>query len=544
MRVMNRMVAEKEIKVRTTHGFIYPDINIPGYNIDPMLITKALAFSSSMYTARYLSKTVIEECDDDIFINPEKYVNNFNWITKFPKIKQNIKSMKSILSSRLEGVDYNAQLFMMDNENITAPTKFTSTDAHILILVISYSKQKFVSVTPLTLIYQKNGDSVIKNGIRTIFYYEDKFKAAHHCIEDEKVICTNGALTSLQVTLVNKLIDLLANDQEDRVIPNYSKVESKLVEAMAQSIHIKQASIPIGSFKTQYNIDHNCDELFNQWDREYPNEISRNADWNEYPLMDLSEKEMRFIDKYCDKMGYLDEEGQTPIDLFSLLSSIKFGNHIRSKATIISEGDEVDDKAELLTFFESDKTNNIIRFYSASKASNDSTVLIEVDIVNADHYSLNESLYAVHIELVMNSFNHAPMNADQLYAISPIVGINPTDIITAMHTFLKICLTMRDRPERTKIVKCTEKRYVATGKKNKKEEREFVISRILKSTSDAREYVKKMGSAGDRHCEYVIEEWSRREHTRTLKSGKVIHINETMCHRHKDLTDKEIHIKL
>ena len=107
---------------------------------------------------------------------------------------------------------------------------------------------------------------------------------------------------------------------------------------------------------------------------------------------------------------------------------------------------------------------------------------------------------------------------------------------------------MHDRPNRTKCIvaeslKSEKSASTNSSKVSSHKEKEFLIRRILKTTSDAKDFIKnKTGTRGP--IEYSIESWPRKAHWRTYKSGKKTWISKTECVRHKELTKKQIHIKL
>ena len=74
---------------------------------------------------------------------------------------------------------------------------------------------------------------------------------------------------------------------------------------------------------------------------------------------------------------------------------------------------------------------------------------------------------------------------------------------------------------------------------------DFVIRRIIKTHSMARKYIKEKSSIeSNKSVKYTLEEWGRRAHIRKLKDGREIYIKASQCHRHKPLSDIEIHLKL
>lgn len=125
-------------------------------------------------------------------------------------------------------------------------------------------------------------------------------------------------------------------------------------------------------------------------------------------------------------------------------------------------------------------------------------------------------------------------------------------IVTYILTLYKL---MNDRPEKLRMVRRIQRlspddRYFdPTMTADEMEEDDgIVITRILKTARSAATYVREMNEYSTRRhlmYEYVLEHWPRRGHWRRLPhSEKKVWIPPTICHRHKALTDKEIHIQL
>ena len=130
------------------------------------------------------------------------------------------------------------------------------------------------------------------------------------------------------------------------------------------------------------------------------------------------------------------------------------------------------------------------------------------------------------------------------------ISSDPNMALMAIWKIIMLLIVTYFRPERTRMVRVTEKpeksdetESVIHTESTSHDDSDVIVSRILKTTRDAKEYINKHSHTGC-HREYVMEKWLRVGHYRTYADGHTVWIGPTVCHRQLDLTDKEICIKL
>jgi hypothetical protein len=324
-------------------------------------------------------------------------------------------------------------------------------------------------------------------------------------------------------------MELTDTGMVDEEAPTYKPSEIKLMKKMAEIDPIEIVANLEGYSVSDDRVE-TLAPKFEGFDK-----ILKPEDLSQYPILDLSDKEKKFINKYCDEVMCYDD-GQV-VNLKELISTAKM---TWFRFNINGEDNNTLWHAEI------DADKDVCRMYIIQTLDN-YIVHISADLEKIEEYNVVNNLLVVRKNLIIKNPEKLLTNQIDALNVSELCTWDCVNIMKVVEYILRVMVVMKDRPQRTKIVKCTERRKVYKNPKNPKQgyvEKEFVIHRLLKATPDAKEYVKKMSESGERHFEYVVEEWERRAHTRQLKSGKIIYIGETTCHRHKDLTNKEIHIKL
>lgn len=481
-----------------------------------------------VFTNEYMSPITMYKCEDkELEI---EYSPDTSWMQILRGVLKSLPKDRS-LSCRIETPRYSAQLTILPPVIKMEGERRTS-----LIMFLTDAKLNYTTL----LAYNVTEDEISNKGfgfnpINTIFYYEGRYKCAKKIIDSEKQYAVNGILPVRLVTALKQLMYLASTNSElstdNLKYPVYSSCEIRMLrrflnyEGCNLIANLRGYATPLNS---------SSGDMFS----DMLEESNFKHDWSEYPMVDLSTKELKFIDNYCNKLKFCCSSDDTiPIDLGKLLTESRL-NYMRYPIS--------DDLPDVLYYSDVNQNDNIARIWFIQKIAC-GRIEIVVDLINIDNFNLTDNLTSIKKRVVMTDTSVIPSNYEEFVKESPIIDSDAKEILVSLINIFQILIVMRDRPQRTKVIKCTEKREVnpSNNKKHqKKVEKEFVIQRILKSTSDAKEYIHRMSSSSDRHVEYTMEEWERRAHTRQLKSGKIIYIHETTCHRHKELSDKEVHIKL
>lgn len=274
-------------------------------------------------------------------------------------------------------------------------------------------------------------------------------------------------------------------------------------------------------------------------------DVLDSSNWGQYPLVDLGDKEYRFIDKYIKENINLFSENKY-IDLNKYMGRPMFGNKYRFYIDEESKDDET-----YLVSYEINE-NNEITFRISKPLKNGALYLIEVTAINADKFNFRQDIKEILMSLVVDQKSKTLPNYDQISKELPSWMENPKNLWAAILLFIEIIIVIHDRPKRTKCVAMTKSKESKENNDNMKSkissskggnEKDYVIKRILMTASAAKSLISsKTGTRGP--VEYVIESWTRSGHWRTYQSGKRIWIGEATCNRHQPMSTKEIHIKL
>lgn len=261
--------------------------------------------------------------------------------------------------------------------------------------------------------------------------------------------------------------------------------------------------------------------------------------FSEIPLLDFSDREIDIIHRYANHNNvYCDlynPKDNLYYDLKSYLTEQRFGINFRK---------DIDDP---------NMKGRIIH-----------TVIFtcpNYDTKQIDFFVLHNSnkgqygLYIMHYEN-MEHFN--PIHVDAVYyyiIIDKEHGgyitfkrnlLETTDIpLIAIHLVTETMVIIHDHPETTAMITEKHERLFNKPKPDNLTNPDFVIRRIIKTHSMAQKYIKEKSSIeSNKSVKYTLEEWGRRAHIRKLKDGREIYIKASQCHRHKPLSDIEIHLKL
>lgn len=255
------------------------------------------------------------------------------------------------------------------------------------------------------------------------------------------------------------------------------------------------------------------------------------------PLVDLSKKEYKFIERYISKKGVLGTDDNI-IDMTEILKHPRYGSVLRHSLS-----------HDIVTTFVMDVESDVLRIYFIYHINENMICYISTDFINLKTFNYNDNVFQIKLEFVIKNIDELPNNLGVIIDGIPKEFMDSKQIISMIYDLLSLYIVFHDRPERMKVIKETKKvtEFIrnAKNKPTAVKEKEFVINRILKPTKDAKEYISKVtktSTSADR--EYVLEEWNRIGHYRKIKNGSTIWIEATTCKRRLPLTEKEIHIKL
>lgn len=367
---------------------------------------------------------------------------------------------------------------------------------------------------------------------RFLFITSQRDKLSHKIAADNSdTMLLEQSFTLALNTGLHKIFDEeFDSDKFAGVCPTYDKTEMLIFHKIVVMFTIKNLICPL---KEYINPDSPSDEDVHITGAEIPEYFGMGNTFKYFPLIQLNSKELKFIANYADKNVYVD--GKT--NLLKYLATPRYGNVLRIPVKYDN------DSSEVVVTYHIDEIDNSVTFIISQHLEENLTYASMVYFQGLENFNINTCHIATASFLYMKDGKNMPISSD-VFKDTVLHNQTSSDILSLVKQFIDICVAIHDRPERTKMVKCVRKEYYEKKNRNiKVDEKDYIVSRILKTKYDAREYVERM-SGTRAECEYSVEEWDRCGHYRTLKSGKVIWIKETTCKRHLPLSEKEIRIKL
>lgn len=265
---------------------------------------------------------------------------------------------------------------------------------------------------------------------------------------------------------------------------------------------------------------------------------------DQFPLIDFNQNEWDFIGKYVNGKNILCGKTEQPFNIIPYLLEPTYGTTLRYKLEF-----EDDSIQMMLMSYTLDAKRDTLTTYMVCKISDDITVYNKAIFTNLQEFDVTTSLVEIDTDVVFT--NAECLVEDPNSLLDKVVAslFDASDAILLIREMLRVHIILHDRPQRTRVIKCSSRQVNHSNdqKKNhstKTHEEGFVISRILKTVSDAKSFIARMSEEGICEREYTMESWNRRGYFRHLRSGEAIWIPPTTCTRHCPLSDKELHIKL
>lgn len=205
-------------------------------------------------------------------------------------------------------------------------------------------------------------------------------------------------------------------------------------------------------------------------------------------------------------------------------------------------------------------------FWNPSRLNNDIQTTIftyPIEDTNAIDFvvlhNAGDNRYTAYILHYNDITKFNPINVDSIYTFviidkehggkitfSDTNNLSTNNILDIIRFITSTMIVIHDHPELNRMI--VEQRKMVEWRKLKPDdltEPKFVIRRIIRTQAGVKRYIKENASKVESGLiHYTLEEWSRRAHIRKLKDGREILVKASKCHRHKPLSDIEIHLKL
>lgn len=352
---------------------------------------------------------------------------------------------------------------------------------------------------------------------------------------DEFPIIDTDAKFIEYLRLVIKSMRRCFNDESKQLShePSHSPMEMYTIKELYKS-DLRPCRVPLpGIFEWSWkgSIQEN-----DSYDIIQKGKITPSLHTDENPLVDLSERSFNSIIKYVKKNGYMfpeDYDGlKKNVNMVKCISGSRYGSSFIYPLQI--NGDTVNSQ---LTFAVHNNNGCLMLDIPCGDVYFILTVLFD----NMDEFNLYSNIITIELSGTVMNYDLLPCNADQGNRMVPMEFRDLENIVRLIHRICALFITIFERPRRTRVICERRPRTVSEGTLS--DEKDYVIRRIMKSSSEAKTYITRMsGQYKDR--DYTMEQWYRVGHTRQLKDGRIVYVSECECHRRLPLSDKKIHLQL
>lgn len=256
------------------------------------------------------------------------------------------------------------------------------------------------------------------------------------------------------------------------------------------------------------------------------------------PIIMFTKRENQYVEKFMN--SYIGEH--PTIDMHMLMSHMRYGSVFKVKNSEL-----FNDKTVLVSCRYDESSTEI---YILDKLPENIFAGVCFKIAKGKEFVIGHDITSYY-EFIANIDSNLPSSVNDLIAQS-IINDGYQHLYDCMVYIIGLLIVIHERPHRSKMIRNVKytNETVIDDKGNKQViEKPYVISRILRPAKEADDLLKNSPDVANERCHrresnYVVAEWERIGHWRTLKSGKVVWIPGTVCHRRKMNTEKPIYVKL
>lgn len=370
----------------------------------------------------------------------------------------------------------------------------------------------------------------------TLFFISKKWRNAEKAAYSHRDVCKFGIMGSFETYLVDYMLTALITEMKNgnpSTNQHYLPIETFMFATVIKDLGLTVEAHTIFTWCHENDVGN---ELLPNNLADVPSEIFPSTN-HPYPQIDFDKKEWNFVSGYCKRNNLLQDH---ETDLLPYFTNPRYGN-----TYVMLVNTDTGEKDRLVTTFT--LNGNVLRLYISETINEYTAILTLVDFVDIDHYTPNNSLRTLRKCVMYTKFESMFASVEDLVNVSPLLQSGIDNTLALVNTIIQFFVIMRDRPERSRMIKAVKHTEYTHSKSHKTNvSHDEVVWKILKPVKAAKEYIQSMSQGGSRNMEYTLEEWERIGHYRTLKSGKQIWIEPTTCRRRDDLLvkDKDIKIKL
>ncbi len=400
---------------------------------------------------------------------------------------------------------------------------------------------KICVIIPISLRYVENQNDYILSS-HTMYFISKRERDVRYFLEDNSFI-SNGCSNITALTIIDECIKLALKDVIAGKNWSYSNVDYTIFQMNIFRNLFKSMDSYNGIHKVlvqSYNVPEEYGEIklpYQEVEQEFDDIM--NGCSSKHPIVNLSEKEWKFIHNYINKTY------PEYCDIRNALEHPRYGKRLIFR---YSDNDENTDHL-FLTNYEYFPDLDAARFYLSNSENKNLLVLATMDIVNVSKFSRDHVTdYSIDVKYLNDDFMCSSMYS--LFDAAPIVLFKKNELLDLLLDIIDLMVALYDRPQRIKCVKAikdtSKDKPSKTLKDNSRPDNDVVIERVLVPSKEVKEYIRSM-SGTHKEREYVLESWERRGHYRSLPgSDECIWIEPTTCTRRLPLTEteKDIEIRL
>lgn len=351
---------------------------------------------------------------------------------------------------------------------------------------------------------------------------------------DLKDIYSNGNMNEYRISLIYNTLLILLNSlgyNKEMTDPEFTYNEIYFIRKVFNESHYNFYPFDLYNWTIEGEDPEQFSHLFS-FDVLDKYIIEPNP---ENPLIDFNRREINYMIKYCEDAGYMVSGGGINFNLSQYIKESPYGNTFRFK---IPKSEE-----EITTSCLIDDVKDLLRIFVTYQLNN-SIIFAYIDIKNVTNFNINNSYVSFNSSILFRNTSDFISSKSDILEIIPNMFKSSNLLADVAQMLIETFIIIHDKPERSRMIRCVEQISNRTSSSNKGDVSNVIITRILKTKKDAKEYVDKMNSSGYMDREYVLESWKRKGYYRRNGNGEKVWIPPTTCRRHLPLTEKEVHIRL
>ena len=509
----------QNVKIVTKNGVTFPLVNDNDMDAimriwDNIKVQMVYGLYKKLPVYRDISKSALFIPNG---MNVEEVITS-RTLTAIRKIRKREGNKKYVFRCELDDIHSHTEteIIPVDGEN-EKPKEYFIVHRQVSDFVLLYS------IYTLYVDLNKNKIFPVKNGV----FYIGNDNLAINALDSGDSPIVIGELDQHLLTRIGGAIinDADNYDTSEFVTPHYLNNELKSIfsiySTMTKHASVHSINIEKNAVTTDDDITNDMIEYLvsNSINKEILYPTTNRSDW---PIIRFTDKEWKSVFKYIEKEYYSQHK------VYSIKEKLldpRYGFNYRLPI----------DDFEINISYTITEDRNII-FFLSEVLNDHVTAFMEYMVTNTN----GKGFIPFTISSLLFDRPEEMKTKDLSFYDKSFLLNNPADFIMSKvyAEFIAMMVTMKDKPERNKVVSCQSPRKPNPGVAHTIQtnpttgQSVYITKRILSPAASAKDYVIQMHrDHPNRDAVYTIEEWDRREHLRHLKSGKVVFVRASHCVR-------------